>query len=102
MTEEQLGDQLRQADPQPITAALAQLQRRSLVQEADGGAIALTTSGRADYERLVEARCAGLRELLSGWDPDSHAQLQELVDKLARDLVSEIPRPGAVPTTANP
>jgi EmrB/QacA subfamily drug resistance transporter len=101
LTEEQLGDQLRQADPQPITAALAQLQRRSLVQEADGGAIALTTSGRADYERLVEARCAGLRELLSGWDPESHAQLQELVDKLARDLVSEIPRPGAEPTTAS-
>jgi DNA-binding MarR family transcriptional regulator len=101
LTEEQLGDQLRQADPQPITAALAQLQRRSLVQEADGGAIALTTSGRADYERLVEARCAGLRELLSGWDPESHAQLQELVDKLARDLVSEIPRPIAERTTAN-
>jgi hypothetical protein len=36
---------------------------------------------------------SGLRDLLGGWDPDEHAELQELVDKLGRDLVSEIPTP---------
>jgi hypothetical protein len=41
----------------------------------------------------VEARSAGLQDLLSGWDPEAHAQLQELVDRLSRDLVSEIPEP---------
>ena len=82
-----------QTDPRQVAAALQQLQLRSLVQSKDGGAIELTTSGRADYERLVEARSAGLHDLLSGWDPDAHAQLQELVDRLSRDLVSEIPEP---------
>jgi hypothetical protein len=53
-------------------------------------------SGRADYERLVAARCAGLRELLAGWDPDEDPELRELIDKLGRDLVSQIPTP--VPT----
>ncbi len=89
---EELNVQL-QVDPQQVAAALQQLQQRSLVQSEDGGAIELTTSGRADYERLVEARSAGLHDLLSGWDPDAHAQLQELVDRLSRDLVSEIPAP---------
>jgi len=92
LTEEQLSEQLR-VDPHQIAEALEQLQQRSLVESRDGGMITLTALGREDYERLVAARCAGLRELLNGWDPDEHAELQELVDKLGRDLVSEIPTP---------
>jgi EmrB/QacA subfamily drug resistance transporter len=92
LTREELNLQL-QTDPRQVAAALQQLQQLSLVQSEDGDAIELTTSGRADYERLVEARSAGLHDLLSGWDPDAHAQLQELVDRLSRDLVSEIPEP---------
>jgi hypothetical protein len=42
---------------------------------------------------LVAARCAGLRELLAGWNPDEHPELRELIDKLGRDLVSQIPTP---------
>ena len=55
--------------------------------------ITLTGPGREDYERLVAARCAGLRELLDGWDPDDHPELRELIDRLGRDLVGEIPAP---------
>jgi hypothetical protein len=50
-----------------------------------------------NYERLVAARCAGLRELLAGWQPDQQPELQAMVDKLGRDLVNEIPTPPAVP-----
>ncbi|MDP9308046.1 MAG: MFS transporter, partial [Actinomycetota bacterium] len=92
LTREELDFQL-QTDPRQVAAALQQLQQRSLVASEDGGAIELTPSGRADYERLVAARSAGLHDLLNGWDPDAHAQLQELVDRLSRDLVSEIPEP---------
>jgi len=91
-TERELGEQLG-VDPHQIAEAAEQLQQRSLVERRDGGAIALTTAGREDYERLVAARCAGLRDLLNGWDPDEHPQLQELIDELGRDLVSEIPAP---------
>jgi EmrB/QacA subfamily drug resistance transporter len=94
LTEDQLGEQLP-VDPVQIAAALEQLERRSLVEQDGGGPIELTKTGREDYERLVTARCDGLRELLSGWDPDEHPQLRELIDKLGRDLVSEIPTPAA-------
>jgi len=92
LTEGQLSEQLR-VDPHQISEALEPLQQRLLVEREGAGVIALTTLGREDYERLVAARCAGLRELLDGWDPDEHAELQELTDKLGRDLVSEMPTP---------
>ena len=92
LTEGQLGEQLP-VDPVEIAAALEQLERRSLVERRDGGPIELTKSGREDYERIVTARRDGLRDLLDGWDPDEHPPLRELVDKLGRDLVSEIPTP---------
>jgi MFS family permease len=94
LTEAHLIGQFR-GDSDAIAEALAQLRRRSLVDGRDAGTIALTTTGRDDYERLVAAKCAGLRELLDGWQPEQHAELQELVDDLGRDLVSEIPRPTA-------
>jgi EmrB/QacA subfamily drug resistance transporter len=94
LTEDQLGEQLP-VDPVQIAAALERLERRSLVEQDGGGPIELTKTGREDYERLVTARCDGLRELLSGWDPDEHPQLRELIDNLGRDLVSEIPTPAA-------
>jgi DNA-binding MarR family transcriptional regulator len=85
---EQLG-----IDEQPIGEALAQLRARSLVHVEDAGTITLTTSGRADYERLVAARRERLGELLEGWRPEQEAQLRRMIDRLARDLVSEIPAP---------
>jgi DNA-binding MarR family transcriptional regulator len=56
------------------------------------GTITLTTAGRAGYERLVAVRRARLSELLSGWEPEQHRELEELVERLARDLASEIPK----------
>jgi EmrB/QacA subfamily drug resistance transporter len=87
------------ADESRIAAALEQLRERSLVETEDDGAFTLTATGREDYERLVAARCAGLRELLDGWRPDEEPELQRLVDRLGRDLVSEIPAPPAVRVT---
>jgi EmrB/QacA subfamily drug resistance transporter len=84
-----------QSDGQPVDEALGRLRDRSLVSASEDGAVALTESGREDYERLVAARCAGLHELLDGWNPEQHAELQQLVDALGRDLVSEIPAPPA-------
>jgi EmrB/QacA subfamily drug resistance transporter len=76
-------------------AAVDHLQQRSFVVRRDGGVITLTTEGRRDYERLIAARCAGLRELLAGWRPDEQPDVQRMVDALARDLVSRIPTPAA-------
>jgi DNA-binding MarR family transcriptional regulator len=87
-------------DPQLIKPALEQLQERSLVATQDDGTIALTAAGRDAYERLIAARCAGLRELLAGWDPEAQPEIKQMVERLGRDLVSEIPLPPDVPVTA--
>ena len=84
-----------------VTAALQRLREQRLVGDPDG-LITLTVSGRADYERLVAARCAGLRDLLAGWNPDEHPELRELIDKLGRDLVSQIPTPVLAVTSFGP
>jgi DNA-binding MarR family transcriptional regulator len=95
-SQEQLLKQLP-VDGDLVTAALQRLREQRLVGDLDG-LITLTVSGRADYERLVAARCAGLRELLAGWNPDEHPELRELIDKLGRDLVSQIPTPAPTAT----
>ena len=87
-----LTEQLR-VEKSQITGMLAQLRERSLVRTEDDGTITLTTAGRQDYERVVAARCTQLGELLVGWQPDQHRELQQLVDKLARDLAGELPAP---------
>jgi EmrB/QacA subfamily drug resistance transporter len=92
-TEDQLTEEV--GDDARIAAALEHLQQRSFVVRRDGGVITLTTEGRADYERVIAARCAGLRELLAGWRPDEQPEVQRMVDALARDLVSRIPTPVA-------
>ena len=97
LTESELGEQLG-GGPADIAGPLEELRVRGLVQGEDGGPIALTEPGRQDYERLVEARCAGLRELLDGWSPDEHPELRELVTNFGRAFVSEIPKP--VPAAA--
>jgi DNA-binding MarR family transcriptional regulator len=95
LTESQLAEQL-DVDARALADALEQLRMRSLVDTRDDGTITLTTPGRDDYERLVHARCTGLHELLAGWDPDRQPELRAMVDRLGRDLVSEIPSPPAV------
>ena len=96
LTKAELDAQLP-VDPVRIAAALEQLEQRALVDRNNGGPIELTKSGHQDYERIVTARQEGLRELLDGWDPDEHPPLRQLIDKLGRDLVSEIPAPVAAP-----
>jgi DNA-binding MarR family transcriptional regulator len=62
-------------------------------QADDGGSIVLTATGEDGFERLLEARRSGLRELLDGLEPADHPELQQLVERLGRDLVREMPAP---------
>jgi len=87
-----LAAELR-ADPDRLAVTVAGLESRGLVEPADGGTIALTAAGLASPERLIEAKCAGLRELLDGWEPSEHPEVEQLIDRLARDVVSEMPAP---------
>jgi EmrB/QacA subfamily drug resistance transporter len=93
LTEAQLAG--LHVDLPAIEEPLEELRRHFLVAARGDGTIALTTAGREEYERLVAARCAGLRELLAGWNPDQQPEVQRMVDSLGRDLVREIPTPPA-------
>ena len=75
-----------------LATQLADLRGRGLVRD-DEGRVALTAAGADVHERLVELRCARLRELLDGWEPEAHPDVMKLVDRLGRDLVSEMPAP---------
>jgi EmrB/QacA subfamily drug resistance transporter len=71
--------------------ALAELERRGLVAPGEGGAHALTDSGRETLERLYTARREGLEEMLEGWSHEQHDDLAELLDRLSRSLAPEVP-----------
>jgi EmrB/QacA subfamily drug resistance transporter len=95
MTEAELAEELP-VDRAALAEALLELRLDTLVESRDDDTIGLTPGGRADYERLVAAKSARLHELLTGWQPDQEAELRRMIDKLGRDLVSEIPMPPAV------
>ncbi|MGH9018956.1 MAG: hypothetical protein ACRDY1_14490, partial [Acidimicrobiales bacterium] len=56
----------------------------------DGGtaAFVLPATGRAALDRLGAARRRGLEELLGGWSPEEHAEVVQMVARLASDLMS--------------
>jgi EmrB/QacA subfamily drug resistance transporter len=76
-----------------VLAALSGLQRAELVAGDHGRPVELTDAGRESHDRLVAARREGLQELLDGWDPERHPDIRRLLDRLARELVSDIPSP---------
>jgi len=74
-------------DPRHL-AAHASLRARGLVVDTQ-----LDRDGHLVYARVVEARTEGLTELLEGWEPEKHDEVTAMLDRLARELVVEIPPP---------
>ncbi|HET8606248.1 MAG TPA: MDR family MFS transporter [Gaiellaceae bacterium] len=64
----------------------ARLRERGLL--GDGS---LTAQGAAIFERFVAARREALSELLDGWNEREHAELEALLDRMARELVADVP-----------
>ena len=49
----------------------------------------LTPTGCDAVERLVSARRERLQEIFEGWSPEMRAQLESVVGRLTRDLVTD-------------
>ena len=81
-------------DGAEVTRALQDLRARSLVADGDGP-LRLTPAGFDVRERAHAERCRRLEELLNGWAPEKHAEIERMVDELARSLAADIPRPAA-------
>ena len=92
LSRSELAEQLTIDEPE-LDRALASLCHDGYAEADDGGPVVLTAAGEASYERILEARRSGLRELLDGLEPADHPELQQLVERLGRDLVREMPAP---------
>jgi EmrB/QacA subfamily drug resistance transporter len=77
-----------------LSQTLAGLVARALVVDAPGG-LRLTDAGEGVRERLHEARCARLNELLAGWEPQRHEDIRRMVEELADSFARDMPRPAA-------
>ncbi len=69
-----------------LAAAHASLRDRGLVENGH-----LRQEGELVYSHVVEARREGLVELLEGWAPEEHAEVLAMLDRFARELVTENP-----------
>jgi hypothetical protein len=58
------------------------------VQRFDG-TLHLTAAGSAAADQVCGVVRDGLRELLSGWSPEQHADLTHMLDKLSHALVGD-------------
>jgi predicted transcriptional regulator len=60
-----------------------ELVAKDLMVRTDGE-LTLTELGKSAHLKLVEARRAGLRNMIDCWDPDSHPELVGLLDRLSK------------------
>ncbi len=58
------------------------------VNRADG-TLELTTTGQVAADQVFEARRQGLEQMLSGWSPEEHPDLGQMLTRLSRDLLGE-------------
>jgi EmrB/QacA subfamily drug resistance transporter len=65
-----------------------QLVEKGLVTR-DDGALQLTPAGQAAADRLFAARRDLLANLVADWSPEQHAELAQLLNRLARELLGE-------------
>jgi hypothetical protein len=82
-----LGDRTEvDLDDPRLAAAQNSLRERGLVENGD-----LRREGERLYVRVADARREGLDDLLEGWEPERHEEVKAMLDRLARELVAEIP-----------
>ena len=80
--------QQRSVELARVVAVADQLAALGLTDAPGGaGGRALTPAGHAALEQLLSTGRSRLNELLDGWQPGEHAELGELVTRLARELL---------------
>ena len=82
-------------DPVALRGRLARLEDQGLLvmENTETGTdqlIGITALGHDMLDRLVRARCEGLQRLVTTWVPERHAELDELLRRLARVMVPDL------------
>ena len=79
-------------DSVQLEPAVAALKGAGMVEQqsqGSGGHLVLTASGRAALEALTTARQQSMNELLEGWDPEAHPEVEEMIRQLAKSLLAD-------------
>jgi len=79
---ERVGREFR-IDPEKLRAALAELEQRGMVSAGT-----LTPTGTETLAKLTEAGRQWLCSLVEGWDPEHHANLAEMLNRVASEVVA--------------
>ncbi len=82
-------------DPARLNRALQRLEEDGLVVDAGTGSLPshpLTAAGTQTFEHVVGCGRDRLNELLTGWKPEQHPELRELIDALAREILDTAPQ----------
>ena len=71
-----------------LESGLSELRRQGLVERDSG---VLTSAAAPVLARLIEARRNILSRLLADWSPETHRDLEDFLQRVARDLAPEAP-----------
>jgi EmrB/QacA subfamily drug resistance transporter len=77
----------RRLDPADVEGALVTLRARDLLDGA-----ALTDTGRATLERLLDGAHQELERLVDDWSPEERPELEPVLGRFTRELAEEPPR----------
>jgi len=78
---------IHQLDPRAVGSVLDGLEAKQLIEPDPHGVRTLTPDGTETLQRLLDAGCARLEEMLHGWEPGEHPELARLVSGLAKEFL---------------
>jgi EmrB/QacA subfamily drug resistance transporter len=76
-------------DPSLFDESLAELEVAGYLVLGEDGDLEVTVAGEEAMAKLVEGRRAAFEELLEGWDPAAHPELESLVRQLAAKVMAD-------------
>ena len=88
VTEEELASRF-DAAAAAVDPGLRELREASFVDTDPSGSLEITESGQRAAAALIEARRRSFEELLEGWDPSNHPEVEALVRKMAISVMAD-------------
>ena len=79
-------------DEDRLREACRDLHARNLLTGGPDDTTGLTPAGAQAVDKLADARCAALEDLVAEWSPAEHPELHRYVEQISDDLVAQAPR----------
>lgn len=79
-------------DDEQLTAATGSLTGKGLIDEDQSGRLIPTPKGQHLFAEMAEGYREILSQIVARWDPEDHAEVRAMLDRLSRSLGSRMPR----------